>query len=104
MGGRMSGESPRELKAETWNCGSKTEWPFQIIGRDPNETFAAIMHASRQQIVVCEPLGQQALSERISEVVWHSDGCEAAKSTGELCRQIANNNARTMSGRLMHQA
>jgi hypothetical protein len=45
----MSGESPRELKAETWNLGSNAECPFQVSGMDPNETLAAIMQASRQQ-------------------------------------------------------
>jgi hypothetical protein len=99
----MSGDSPREVKAEAWNGGSMAEWPFQIKGMDPSETAATIMQASRQQLATCIPLGQQNLSALISEAAWHSDGAEtlAARSAGELCRQIASIKARTMIGRLM---
>jgi hypothetical protein len=59
----MSGESPREEKAESWNWGSNTEWPFHTDGRDDGEMLAAIRQASWQQLAVCTPLGQQDLSE-----------------------------------------
>jgi hypothetical protein len=59
MGGRMSGESPREKKVEMCNCGGGAVRPYQA--KDTGDVAIAITatQASRQQPEVCSPLGQQ---------------------------------------------
>lgn len=59
MGGRMSGESPREKKVEMRSCAGGAVRPYQA--KDTGDAAIAIiaMQASWQQPAVCRPLGQQ---------------------------------------------
>jgi hypothetical protein len=59
MGGRMSGESPREKKLEMRSCAGGAVRPYQA--KDTGDAAIAITatQASWQQPAVCSPLGQQ---------------------------------------------
>jgi hypothetical protein len=59
MGGRMSGESPRENKVEMRSCAGGAARPYQA--KDTGDVAIAITatQESRQQPTECSPLGQQ---------------------------------------------
>jgi hypothetical protein len=60
MGGRMSGESPREEKLVVRNCRAGAVRPCQIraAGDAVTPSRAMVRQASRQQLAACKPLGQ----------------------------------------------
>jgi len=101
MGGRMSGESPREKKAEMRDCGSGAVLPHQVM--DTGDVVIAITatQASRQQPALCNPLGQQdfCAASAVSEVLWQSDciNCGPAKATTDPCRPMAIITIKAMS-------
>jgi len=59
MGGRMSGESPREKKLERRSCARGAVRPYQA--KDTGDVAIAITatQPSRQQPAECSALGQQ---------------------------------------------
>jgi len=63
MGGRMSGESPREEKIAVRNCGVGTERPYQAKDGGVVVIATAARQTFRQQLSVCDPLGQHGLCE-----------------------------------------
>jgi hypothetical protein len=52
MGGRMSGESPREEKIGVRNSEERTVWPYQTKDAGDAMTATAERHASKQQLAV----------------------------------------------------
>src|ERR1700734_3077300 len=96
MGGRISGESPREEKIDavvTCNPGA-TATKVRTVGDAVAPTFET--QRSRQQIMACWPWGQHEsceASECSIAVVWQSadiKGEVAANAAIEPCRPIAN--------------
>jgi hypothetical protein len=63
MGGRMSGESPREEKVVVRNCRNDAVRRYQTEAAGDAATAMAVGHASRQQVAVCDPLGQHGVWE-----------------------------------------
>ncbi len=63
MGGRISGESPREEKLAFRHCGISAERPNQGNDDRLSGTPAIAGLTSRQQLTVCDPLGQHRLWE-----------------------------------------
>jgi hypothetical protein len=59
MGGRVSGESPREEKVEERNSSAGAVRPCQTE-EDAGDAATAVFarQASGQQLAVCNPLGQ----------------------------------------------
>jgi crotonobetainyl-CoA:carnitine CoA-transferase CaiB-like acyl-CoA transferase len=61
MGGRVSGESPREKKVEMSNCVRGALRPYAVTDTADDEMAIAATQTSKQQLGVCTPLGQQDL-------------------------------------------
>src|SRR5579859_6623425 len=112
MGGRMSGESPRVEKCVDRNCGRSVAWPSQprdcgVVVTAPARVPA---QASRQQLVVCWPFGQQGsceASECELAADWQSaniDGEIPANATTELCNPMTSITITAISGRFMRKS
>ena len=94
----MSGESPRVEKRVVQNCGSSVAWPCQLSACGVVVTEPAIVpaQASRQQLIVRWPLGQQEsceASECELAAVWQSvdiNGEIPANATTELCSPMTS--------------
>jgi hypothetical protein len=103
MGGRMSGESPREEKVAARNCGVGALRPYQAKEGDVIVIATTARQTSRQQLSVYDPLGQHGLcetSEGLSAEVWQSgciNGATAVNATRDPCRPIASITMRAMS-------
>jgi len=106
MGGRMSGESPRDEKFAVRNCRAVAVRPYQTEGAGDITIATVAKQASRQQPDVCNPLGQHDFCE----ISWlaaddaQSDGISAdaaAKATSDPCRPSATITIKAMSWRLM---
>jgi len=62
MGGRMSGESPREEKLSIDSCGIRAERPYQANDEVVSGTPITVPQTSgQQQLTACDPPGQQGL-------------------------------------------
>lgn len=99
----MSGESPREEKRAVRHTGISAERPYQATDKGVVEMAMAMTPASRQQLIVCAPLGQHgflcAVSARLSIEVWQS-GCidgGAAASTRDPCKPRAISTIQAMN-------
>ncbi len=105
MGGRMSGESPRERNCVDRNCGISVADPsqFSTFGIDVAAPATVPTQASRQQPIECCPLGQQEswdAEECETAAVWQSVDiiCEIpANATTELCSPMASITTSAMS-------
>jgi hypothetical protein len=102
MGGRMSGESPREEKVVVWNCRTDVARRCQTKAADDVVMATAVGQASRQQFAMCDPLGQHdecAAPALLSVAVWQSDCPEvlAAKAAKDPCRPMASIKIRATS-------
>ena len=87
MGGRVSGESSRDEKVAVGKLRSKVVRPYQIKAWGAVGTAVVDTQTSRQQLSMCDPLGQHGLGEAsepiISVAVWQSgciQGVTAAKA------------------------
>jgi hypothetical protein len=103
MGGRISGESPREEKVSIKN-GRAISWrPFHTIDTRGDPRTAAIAgQASWQQLTVWAPLGQHessAWDALVAEVAQCEDiGAEiSAKATSDPWRVTASSKINAMS-------
>jgi hypothetical protein len=63
MGGRMSGESQREEKVAVRKVRAGAARPYQTKDGGDTVRATAARQASRQQLVVCTPLGQHDLCD-----------------------------------------
>ena len=63
MGGRMSGESPQEKKLVVRTCRVGAVRSYQTKGAGDAATATVAMQASRQQLAMCDPLGQHDVCE-----------------------------------------
>src|SRR5271156_4995338 len=105
MGGRMSGESPREENLVDRACGTSVVDPSQFSARGIVWATPATVpvQASRQQPIVCWPLGQQEsrdASECETAADWQSvdiSGEIPAKATTDPCRPMASITMTAMS-------
>jgi len=61
MGGRTSGESPREEKFVVGDSGDDVARRYQTRAVAEDATATAAGQASRQQFAVCDPLGQHGV-------------------------------------------
>jgi hypothetical protein len=61
MGGRISGESPREKKAVVRKCRAGAVLLYQTNDAGDAVTATAARQASKQQLAVWRPFGQQDL-------------------------------------------
>jgi hypothetical protein len=92
----MSGESSREEKVEVRNGRAGAVRPYQTENTDETAMPTAVRQASRQQLIVCDALGQHDFwdaSECEMAADWQSvDITEevAANATRELCRPMAS--------------
>lgn len=101
----MSGESPRVEKCVVRNCGRCVVDPSQLSACGVVVTEPAIVptQASRQQLIVRWPFGQQEsceASERALAAVWQSvniNGEFPAKATTELCSPMTSITMMAMS-------
>ena len=59
----MSGVSTREEKGAVRNCGVGAERPYQANDGDVIVIATAARQTFRQQLSVCDPLGQHGLCE-----------------------------------------
>lgn len=94
MGGRMSGESPREEKVEILAGRIRAGRAYQanVVGETVTPTLAR--QRSRQQLIACWPFGQHA------SALWQSVDIEcevAANAAIEPCRPMASINRTAMS-------
>jgi hypothetical protein len=105
MGGRMSGESPRVEKCVVRNCGRSVVDPSQLSARSVVVTAPALVpaQASRQQLIVRWPLGQQESCEASKcelAPIWQSvdiNGEIPANATTELCSPMTSITMMAMS-------
>src|ERR1019366_3789903 len=93
MGGRMSGESPRDEKLVARKCTAGAERPYQMTGAMEAAIATVGAQESGQQFIACEPGSQQ---------VW----CAAARGLSAAKAQSARSgamsaNAATDPGRAM---
>ena len=101
----MSGESPRVEKCVVRNCGRSVVDPSQLSACSVVVTEPAIVptQASRQQLIVRWPLGQQEsceASECELAAVWQSvdiNGEIPANATTELCSPMTSITMMAMS-------
>jgi hypothetical protein len=70
MGGRMSGESPREEKIEIRAGKPRAEGAYQAKVGGETATPILLRQRSRQQLNACGPFGQH--------VFWETSECEIA--------------------------
>jgi hypothetical protein len=106
MGGRISGMSPREENAMLEDGRADAVRPYQSEDAGDTATAAAVRQATRQQLIVCWPLGQQEFSlasDWAAAAVWQSVDIrgDAAKATSELCRPMTSIAIKAMSRRFM---
>jgi hypothetical protein len=107
MGGRMSGESPREEKVDDAAACNSAVTADKV--RSAGDAVAPMLKTqrSRQQLMACCPLGQHEscdVSDCTIAVVWQSadiKGEVAAKAATEPCRPRANIKIRAMISRFM---
>jgi hypothetical protein len=102
MGGRTSGESPREEKVVVWNCRKDVARRCQTKAAEDVVTATADGQASRQQLAMCDPLGQHDVCGApalLSVAVWQSDcpGVPAANAAKDPCRPTASIKIRAAS-------
>jgi hypothetical protein len=98
MGGRMSGESPREEKIEMPAGTTGAERAYQANAAGATVTPTLARQRSRQQLIACWPCGQHA------SALWQSvdiTGEVAANAAIEPCRPMASINMTAMSWRFM---
>jgi hypothetical protein len=101
----MSGESPREEKCVVRNCGRSVAWPCQLgaCGVVVIAPATVPAQASRQQLIVRWPFGQQeSCDASVCElaVAWQSvdiNGEIPANATTDPCRPIASITIRAMN-------
>jgi hypothetical protein len=98
----MSGESPREEKVVVCNCRTDVARRCQTKAADDVVMATVVGQASRQQFVMCDPLGQHDEREApalLSVAVWQSDcpGAPAAKAAKDPCRPMASIKIRATS-------
>jgi hypothetical protein len=101
----MSGESPREEKCIDRNCGRSVAKPSQVRDWGVVVTAPGIVpaQASRQQLIVRWPFGQQESCEVFEcelAAVWQSvdiNGEIPANATTELCSPMTSITMRAMS-------
>ena len=94
MGGRMSGESPREEKVEilAGRIAAGRAYQANVVGETVTPTL--VRQRSRQQFIACWPFGQHA------SALWQSvdiEGEVAANAAIEPCRPMASINMTAMS-------
>jgi hypothetical protein len=94
MGGRMSGDSPREKKVEFLAGSTADERAYQVnvVGETVTPTLAR--QRSRQQLIACWPCGQHASFASEFEL-WQAvdiEGEVAANAAIEPCKPMASIN------------
>jgi hypothetical protein len=111
MGGRMSGESPREEKIDVLAAITGDEVANQRSGIGGDTAAPTVeRQRSRQQLIPCWPLGQHEscdASEWVVVVVWQSvdiNGEIAANAVREPCRPMTIIRIRTTSSRFIPQS
>jgi hypothetical protein len=108
MGGRMSGESPREEKVEGAASIADVERPYQTKGADDTVTPTLVRQRSRQQPMVCWTFGQHAFpgdcAGEVTVTLQSGDisGVAVANATREPCKPMANITMTAISWRLMN--
>jgi hypothetical protein len=107
MGGRMSGESPREEKVEVRAGKARAERAYQANVGGETATPILVRQRSRQQLNACGPFGQHVLGETSEcEIValWQSvdiKGEVAANAAMDPCTPRANIKMTEMRRRFM---
>jgi hypothetical protein len=86
MGGRMSGDSPREEKVVVYNCRNDAVRLYQTRAAGDAVTAIPAGQPSKQQFVMCDLLGQHECKAPalLAVAVWQSD------RTGALAAKAAN--------------
>jgi hypothetical protein len=110
MGGRMSGESPREEKLGDLTGCNLAGGANQVRAVGDTVVPTVERQRSRQQLIARWPFGQQEscdASEGAVAVVWQCvdiNGEVAANAATEPCRPMASIKIRTMSSRCIYAA
>jgi len=103
MGGRMSGESPREEKLDDLAACNLAGGENQARGIGDTVAPTVERQRSRQQLIARWPFGQQESCDASEwAVVWQSvdiNGEVAANAAIEPCKPMASIKIRTMSPR-----
>ncbi len=100
----MSGESPRVTKLAVRPIGSGAERPYQATAKGAIGIARPTPPTSRQQLIVCAPLGQHGLcsvSAWLWVEEWQSDCIEGeiAANTKDPSRPRAINNIQAINWR-----
>jgi hypothetical protein len=110
MGGRMSGESPREEKIEGLAVSTWAGDANHARGADDTVAPTDDGQRSRQQLIALWPAGQHEscnASEWAAAVLWQavdSSGDVTANAALEPCRPTASTKTKAMSSRFTGKA